>query len=96
MAQIYIDVDDDVIADAESFFGELGLTMSDAANMLFRNAIRIKTVPFNNAAIDDDLLQQQNAAVERFIEAVNADPLEDDPLDEILNQRINITRDLDL
>lgn len=56
---------------------------------------------FSNTAIEvapqrQALLQRQKATVKRLIESINADPLLDDPLDEILNQRINITRELDL
>ena len=50
--------------------------------------------PKNTTEITPEFLENQKRAVKRFLSAVNTHPLPDDELDDMLNHRINITRDL--
>ena len=49
MAQtnISIRIDEDVKREAESLFSKLGLTLSSATNVFFRQAVRTQGIPFN-------------------------------------------------
>jgi DNA-damage-inducible protein J len=46
MANITIRVDDDVKKEAETLFNKLGLSMSGAINVFFRQAITEQAIPF--------------------------------------------------
>jgi DNA-damage-inducible protein J len=46
MASITIRIDDDVKRDAETLFDTLGLSVSGAINVFFRQAIREQAIPF--------------------------------------------------
>jgi len=46
MANITIRIDDDIKREAESLFSKLGLSISGAANVFFRQAIREQAIPF--------------------------------------------------
>ena len=103
MAQtnISIRVDEDVKKEAEILCAKIGLTLSAVTNVFYRQFVRTQGIPFHITAVESDpqrqaLLRRQKATVKRLIESINADPLLDSPLDEILNQRVNITRELDL
>jgi len=103
MAQttISIRIDDDLKNEAEILCSKIGLTLSAVTNVFYRQFVRTQGIPFSVTAIEVDpqiqaLLQKQKTTVKRLIESVNIDPLPDDPLDEILAQRVNITRELDL
>ena len=54
MAQtsISIRVDEDVKKDVEILFAKLGLTLSSATNVFYRQAIRTQGIPFNITAIE--------------------------------------------
>jgi DNA-damage-inducible protein J len=51
MASITIRIDDDVKRDAETLFDTLGLSVSSAINVFFRQAIREQAIPFPIRAI---------------------------------------------
>jgi len=108
---INVRVDEEVKRDVELLLDKLGMNISTVVNMLFRQMLIDEALPFqpkikhknppSNEYLEthhneEELLQRQKAAVKKFIESINAEPLLDDPLDEILNQRVNITRELDL
>ena len=46
MASITIRIDEDVKKDAEALFDKLGLSISGAINVFFRQAIREQAIPF--------------------------------------------------
>lgn len=46
MTNITIRIDDDVKKEAETLFDKLGLSMSGAINVFFRQAIREQAIPF--------------------------------------------------
>ena len=52
MAQtnLTIRVDEDIKCDAEALFNTIGLTMSAAVNMFFRQAIKEQAIPFQTGA----------------------------------------------
>ena len=55
MAQtnLTIRIDEDIKRDAEILFNRIGLTMSSAINVFFRQAIREQAIPFELKAYDD-------------------------------------------
>jgi len=55
MAQtnLTIRIDEDIKRDAEIVFGRIGLTMSAAINVFFRQAVRMQAIPFELKAYDD-------------------------------------------
>ena len=46
MTNITIRIDDDIKKEAEILFNKLGLSMSSAVNVFFRQAIREQAIPF--------------------------------------------------
>ena len=57
MAQtnLTIRIDENIKRDAEKLFEELGMSMSGAINIFFRQAIRERAIPFSiKAKVDDD------------------------------------------
>ena len=54
MAQtsISIRIDEDIKKDAETLFSKLGLTLSSATNVFFRQAVRTQGIPFPVSAVD--------------------------------------------
>ena len=56
MAQtnVSIRVDEDVKKDAEAVFAKLGLTLSAATNVFYRQAVRTQGIPFHLSAVDID------------------------------------------
>jgi len=55
MAQtnLTIRVDEDIKREAELLFGKIGLTMSAAINVFFRQAVREQSIPFELKPYDD-------------------------------------------
>jgi len=55
MAQtnLTIRIDEDIKREAESLFNKIGLTISSAINVFFRQAIRTQAIPFQLKAYDD-------------------------------------------
>jgi len=73
MAQtnISIRVDEDVKRDAETLFAKLGLTLSAATNVFYRQAVRIQGIPFPLVAVDIDTKKQsRNIILARGLEAL--------------------------
>ena len=50
MANMTIRVDDDIKKDAETLFEKLGMSISGAINIFFRQAIREQAIPFTISA----------------------------------------------
>ncbi|MCL2152573.1 MAG: type II toxin-antitoxin system RelB/DinJ family antitoxin [Oscillospiraceae bacterium] len=46
MTNVTIRVDPDIKTDAETLFSKLGISMSGAVNLFFRQAIRLQSIPF--------------------------------------------------
>ncbi len=55
MAQtnLTIRIDENIKAEAETLFNRIGLTMSSAINVFFRQAIREQSIPFELKPYDD-------------------------------------------
>jgi len=51
---ISIRIDEDIKRDAESLFAKLGLNMSSAVNVFFRQAVREQAIPFSIKAKTDE------------------------------------------
>ena len=107
MAQtnISIRVDEDIKREAETLCSKIGLTLSAATNVFYRQLIRTQGIPFHISAVEPKPMDENEAgrlpnqkeAVNRFIKNINAaETLPDDEFDGILNSRINITRSLEL
>jgi DNA-damage-inducible protein J len=70
MTNITVRIDDDVKRDAEALFGKLGLSMSGAINVFFRQAIREQAIPFRVRAVSehDEYFNEHN--MERLRESI--------------------------
>ena len=62
MAQINIRIDDDIKAQAEALFNELGLNMSSAVNLFVRQAVRQGGIPFDVTTRMDPFWSEENQA----------------------------------
>ena len=71
MAQtnISIRIDEDVKREAEALFARLGLTLSAATNVFYRQAVRTQSIPFPLTVVEADPKMQ---ARKEFGEAVRA------------------------
>ncbi|MCL2054872.1 MAG: type II toxin-antitoxin system RelB/DinJ family antitoxin [Oscillospiraceae bacterium] len=69
MAQtnISIRIDEDIKKDAEMLFSKLGLTLSAATNIFYRQALRIQGIPFQISAIES---QMKESILARGLEAM--------------------------
>ena len=65
MTSVTIKIDDEVKKGAESLFGRLGISMSTAVNVFFRQAIREQAIPFQVKAEGgyDEYFNEQNQKV---------------------------------
>jgi DNA-damage-inducible protein J len=70
MTNITVRIDDDVKRDAEALFGKLGLSISGAINVFFRQAIREQAIPFRVRAVSeyDEYFNERN--MERLRESI--------------------------
>jgi len=66
---ISIRTDEDLKKDAEAIFAKLGLTLSAATNVFYRQAVRTKGIPFPLTTIEID---PQMQARKEFGEAIKA------------------------
>jgi addiction module RelB/DinJ family antitoxin len=93
-------VDENLKKDFDDFCVSVGMSSGVVVNMFMRAVTRERRIPFaiTDAGEPDDLSYRQKMAVAEFIRSVNA--ITDEPLDaefdEILSQRVNISRELDL
>ena len=71
MAQtnISIRIDEDLKRDAEAVFAKIGLTLSAATNVFYRQAVRTQSIPFHLSAAETD---SQMQARRQFGEAIRA------------------------
>jgi len=69
MAQtnVSIRIDEDVKRDAEALFSKLGLTLSAATNVFYRQALRAQGIPFLLTAVD---IPTKEIALARGLEAM--------------------------
>jgi len=65
---ISIRVDEDVKRDAEAVFAKLGLTLSAATNVFYRQVIRTQGIPFQLSVVEDPQVQARR----EFGEAIRA------------------------
>jgi len=75
MASITIRIDDDIKRDAESLFSKLGFSISGAANVFFRQAIREQAIPFYikaNSKYDEYFNEHNNKILEKSIAQIKA------------------------
>ena len=69
MAQtnLTIRIDEDIKREAETLFSRIGLNMSAAINIFFRQAIREQTIPFELKPYDDYYTGENLARLKRSI-----------------------------
>ena len=69
MAQtnLTIRIDEDIKREAETLFSKIGLNMSSAINIFFRQAIREQTIPFELRPYDDYYTGENLARLKRSI-----------------------------
>jgi len=65
MAQVNIRIDDDLKSSADKLFDELGLNMSVAVNIFFRQAVRQGGIPFELTTKVDPFYSEANMKVLR-------------------------------
>jgi len=73
MAQtnVSIRVDEDVKKDAETLFAKLGLTLSAATNVFYRQAVRTQSIPFQLTADENESSKPtREATLMRGLEAL--------------------------
>ena len=72
MAQtnVSIRVDEDVKREAEALFVKLGLTLSAATNVFYRQAVRTQGIPFPVSAVESDSRKQAGAALKEVFRAM--------------------------
>ncbi|MCL2182664.1 MAG: type II toxin-antitoxin system RelB/DinJ family antitoxin [Chitinispirillia bacterium] len=65
MTNITVRIEDDVKRDAETLFSELGLSISGAINVFFRQAIREQAIPFQIRAAGkyDEYFNEHNMKI---------------------------------
>ena len=65
MASITIRIDDDIKKEAEALFSKLGFSISGAANVFFRQAIREQAIPFQIRVTSkyDDYFNEHNMRI---------------------------------
>ena len=64
---ISVRVDEDIKRDVESLYNELGLNISTAVNMFFRQSLRERAIPFPIKAKDD---YYNEANMKRLLESI--------------------------
>lgn len=62
MAQINIRIDDELKNNAEALFDDLGLNISTAVTMFFRQAVRQGSIPFEITTRVDPFWSEENQA----------------------------------
>jgi len=67
-----IRIDEDVKQEAEILFHRIGLTMSSAINVFFRQAIREQAIPFELKAYDDYFNERNMKRILNSIEQAKA------------------------
>ena len=70
MAQtsLTIRIDEDIKRDAESLFNKIGLNISSAINVFFRQAIREQSIPFELKPYDEYYIGENLARLKRSME----------------------------
>ena len=67
---VSIRVDEDVKKDAEALFAKLGLTLSAATNVFYRQALRTQGIPFPLTVVESSPEQTKTAILARGMEAM--------------------------
>ena len=71
-ANLTIRIDEDIKRDAENLFKKIGLNMSSAINVFFRQAIREQAIPFELKAYDDYFNEHNMKRIRHSIEQAKA------------------------
>ena len=72
MTNITVRIDENVKRDAETLFEKLGLSISSAVNVFFRQAIRDQAIPFQIKADDDYFNEHNMKRIRESIAQLNA------------------------
>jgi addiction module RelB/DinJ family antitoxin len=75
MAQISIRIDDDLRRKTEEILGELGLNMSAAVNILARQIVRTRGIPFP-LTLADEIKPNRHEAAAAFVAFAASHPVE--------------------
>ena len=77
MAQtnISIRIDEDVKREAEALFARLGLTLSAATNVFYRQAVRTQSIPFPLTAVEADPKIQARKEFGQAVKAIQEQSL---------------------
>ncbi|MCL2665831.1 MAG: type II toxin-antitoxin system RelB/DinJ family antitoxin [Defluviitaleaceae bacterium] len=102
MAQSMVNfrMEDDLKKGMERACKDMGMSMTAAFTIFATKVSKERRIPFEVTADPDPqrqaFMEKQKVILQKLIKNIDADPLSDDPLDEMLNRRVNIARDLDL
>ena len=87
------DVDSNVKKDAEALFAKLGLTLSAATNVFYRQAVRTQGLPFPVTAAELDLQKQARKELKEVFKAMQeqsiingTDNMTLDEINDIINE----------
>ena len=69
-ATISIRIDENVKSDAEMLFNKIGLTLSSAVNVFFRQSIREQGIPFSLTAAEEEAPEMQLDEINEIISEV--------------------------
>jgi len=72
MANVNIRIDDSVKKEAEEIFSELGLTMSAATNVFYKQVIRHRGIPFDLRITDPFYSDRNQAHLQESIDEYEA------------------------
>jgi len=77
MAQtnISIRIDEDIKKEAEALFARLGLTLSAATNVFYRQAVRTQSIPFPLTAVEADHKMQARKEFGQAVKAIQEQSL---------------------
>jgi len=77
MAQtnISIRIDEDIKKDVEVLFAKLGLTLSAATNVFYRQVVRTQGIPFPLTAVEVDPLRQARRELGEALRAIQEDSI---------------------
>ena len=65
MTNISVRIDENLKKDAETLFDDLGMSMSGAINIFFRQAVREQAIPFEIKKVVDPFYSERNMAILR-------------------------------
>lgn len=83
MANVNIRIDDKLKKEAESIFAELGLTMTAATNVFYKQVVRYGGIPFDLRITDPFYSAENQARLHKSIQEANVGKFVSKTMDEL-------------